>query len=137
MLPDPVARGLGRGRSGWRPGLCTHACVRMCMCERERQTGAWWLSSVLSLFLCTFLPFLQLLLLAHLCLSGSWSPDQLQVFPRLFGDFPGHCSLSPRDISSPKAARLASLALLPGSQQTNEPSASGSSSSSLCILCYI
>lgn len=96
------------------------------MCERQtdrQQTGAQWLSSALSfpLLFSPSLPLPQLPLLAHLCLLGSWSLDQLQVFPSLFGDFPGYHSLSPRNLSSPKAAPLASVALLPRGHQIHGP----------------
>lgn len=72
----------------------------MCLCAYAR---AQW-----PLVLCVPLP--QLPLLAHLCLSGSWSGVQLQVFPNLFCDFLLPTHSCPKGISSPKAVWQALLA---------------------------
>ena len=80
------------------------------VCEREREKERVWETetdrSPVTLQCSKFLCPSRLLLLAPppgppVSFRG-WSPDQLQVIPSLFGDFPGHYSLSPRNISSPR-----------------------------------
>lgn len=68
MLPDPVARGLGRGRSGWLQSVfylgSAHMHVCVCVCVRERDRPEPGGSPACSL--CSSVPFF------HSYSSSSW-----------------------------------------------------------------